>query len=245
MTRIDLSATELDVVWRTADLGALPLVIDVPSPGATHAERAVLERRVWTDLVARGLADDHGRPHWRLANQLAIIARRTRSLQLRVFGDGATRAILATRGPHSVLGVLGDRFRLTSTPATGLATTLLALLPEVPAGQGHSVNIDTTAFGAATRAAKPLDKLRRQGMSTDNGRTLLAMTTGSVRTIQIVAETREPDGRITRSQPVSVHDTPNGRYRTIRTITAASDHLTVTPVTTAALVDALTPTTTP
>jgi hypothetical protein len=248
---IDLSTTELDVVWRTAGFGALPLIIDVPSPGATHAERAALECRVWTDLVARGLADDHGRPHWRLADRLETIAQPSRSLQLRIFGADATRAVLATRGRKNVLGVLGDRFHLTPTPASGAAATLLALLPEVPAGREHSVSVDTTAFAAATRATtagRAHDTLRRHGLDADDGRTLLAMTTGSVRTIQIVAETRDADGRTTRSWPLSVHDTPAGRYRTVRTISATADHLTVTPATTAAIATALaqlTPVSTP
>jgi hypothetical protein len=242
VTRIDLSVTELDVVWRAHPFGALPLIIDVPSPGATHAERAALERRVWADLVARDLADDHGRPHWRLADRLETIALRTRSLQLSVFGADETRAILATRGRDHVLGVLGERFHLKAVPSTGLATTLLALLPEVPPGQGHSVSVDTSVFAAATTASTPAgahDTLCEHGLDTDDARTVLAMATGSVRTIQLVGERRHPDGRTTRSRPVSVHDTPTGRYRTIRTITATADHLTVIPTTTTALADAL------
>lgn len=242
MTGLDLSATELDVVWRSAGFGALPLIIDVPSPGASHAARAAIESRVWTDLVARELADDHGRPHWRLADRLAVVARRSRSLELRIFGADAIRAILATRGRRSVLGVLGDRFRLTSVPASGRVATLLALLPEVPAGQGYSVSVDTAAFAAATSTpARAHDVLRRRGLGTDDARTLLAMATGSVRTIQIVGETRDPDGHAVRSRPVSLHDTPTGRYRTIRTITETTDHLTVTPASATSLCEALTP----
>jgi hypothetical protein len=239
MTRLDLSTAELDVVWRAADLGALPLILDVPSPGATHAERAGIEARVWTDLVARGLADDHGRAHWRLLDRLETIATCAHSLQLRVFGADARRAILATRGRRTVLGVLDERFHVTAVPGTGRAATLLSLLPEVPAGQGHSVSVETAVFStAATDPATAHDTLRRHGLGADDARTLLAMTTGAVRISQFVTERR--DGGVVRSRPVSVLDTARGRYRVIRTVTAAGDHLTVTPVTTAALVDALT-----
>ena len=239
MTRFDLSATELDVIWRAAGFGELPLIIDVPSPGATHAERAVLEHRVWTELVARGLADDHGRAHWRLTDRLATIAERGRSLQLRTIGADATSAVLATRGRHNVLGVLGDRFHLTAVPGTGRAATLLSLLPETPAGQGYSVSVDTAAFtSAAADPATAYDKLRRHGLGTDDARTLLAMTTGAVRITQLVAERRGDE--VVRSRPVSVLDTATGRYRVIRTVADGGDHLTVTPVTTAALVEALT-----
>jgi hypothetical protein len=239
VTGIDLSVTELDVVWRAKSFGALPLIIDVPSPGASHAERGAIERQVWAELVARGLADDHGHPHWRLADRLETIARRSRSLQLRVFGADATRAILAVRGRSHVLGVLGDRFHLKSVPRTGIAATLLALLPEVPAGQGYSVNVDTAVFSAAATATAAHDTLVKHGLDPDDARTMLSMATGSVRTIQLVGERRDADGRTTRSRPVSVHDTPAGRYRTIRTITDTADHLTVTPTTTAALANAL------
>lgn len=240
MIPFDLSPTELDVVWRAAGFGALPLIIDVPSPGATYTERAEIERRVWTDLVARELADDHGLPHWRLTDRLETIARPSRSLQLRILGADATRAILATRGRRNVLGVLGDRFRVSSVPGTGRAATLLALLPDVPAGHGHSVSVDTAVFVAATKAAAPREKLRRHGVSADDARALLAMTTGSVRIAQFVAEARNPDGGAVRSPAMSVYDTPSGRYRAIRTITPVTDHLTVTPATSASLADALT-----
>jgi hypothetical protein len=239
MTRFELSPVELDVVWRALRLGGLPLVIDVPSPGATHAERAVIERRVWTELVRRELADDQGQPHWRLADRLETIARRTRSLELRVFGADAIRAILATRGRRNVLGVLAERFTVSSAPATARVATLLALLPEVPPGQGHSVSVDTRLFAAAARAAKPHDRLRQHGVSTDDARTLLAMATGSVRIAQIVAEARGAHGRAVRSRALSVYDTPAGRYRAVRTVTPASDHLTVTPATPSSLADAL------
>lgn len=240
MTRFDLSVTELDVVWRAAGFGALPLILDVPSPGATHAERAELEHQVWTGLMARGLADDPGQAHARLADRLETIAKCGKSLQLRVFGADAVRAILATRGHHNVLGVLGERFHLSAVPATGRAATLVSLLPEVAAGRGHSVSVDTAVFAAA--AADPAtthDALRRNGLSTDDARTLLAMTTGTVRISQLVSE-RHHGGRA-RSQPVSVLDTAAGRYRVIRTVTDAGDHLTVTPASAAALASALTP----
>jgi hypothetical protein len=239
VTGIDLSVTELDVVWRAKSFGAMPLVIDVPSPGASHAERGAIERRVWAELVDRGLADDHGHPHWRLADRLETIARRTRSLQLRVFGADATRAILAVRGRSHVLGVLGDRFHLKSVPRSGMAATLLGLLPDVPPGHGYSVNVDTAVFAAAAKGAAAHDTLVKHGLAPDDARTMLAMASGSVRTIQLVSERRDADGRTTRSLPLSVHDTPTGRYRTIRTITATADHLTVTPTTTSALADAL------
>ena len=242
MSGFELSATELDVVWRASDFGPLPLIIDVPSAGATNSDRRALERRVWTNLVDRGLADDHACAHWRLTDRLETIAQRTRSLQLRVLDTNITRAILATRGRHHVLGVLRERFHLTAIPGTGIAKTLLALLPDVPAGHGHSVSVSTDMFATAVKKpASAIDTLRKYGVSTDDARTLLMMSTGCVRTIQIVTETRDAEGRCTRAQPISVHDTAAGRYRVIRTVTDAGDHLTVTPASAATLASALPP----
>lgn len=229
---LDLSATELDVVWRAENLGELPLVIDVPSPGKTHAERADLERRVWTELVDREVADAVGQPVWQLRDLLVVVGRRRRSLQLRVFGQNAINAILAVRGRHVALAVLDGRFRIRRVADTGLAATLLSLLPPVPAGTGHSVSVRTTAFASAARADSPgraRDILQRNGLSADDARTLLTMTTGILRTAQVVDEWRDDLGATTRSRPVSVQDTPHGRYRSIRTITGTDDHLTVTP----------------
>jgi hypothetical protein len=236
---VHLSAVELDVVWRAESLGALPLVIDVPSPGTTHAERADLERRVWRDLERRELADDHGRPHWRLADLLAVIAHRRAALEFRVFGRDRRNGILATRGRTAVLAELRESVRLRRVPVTGLARTLLSLLPEERPGAGHSVSVDTGAFAHAVRSADPAAALRRTGLDPDAARTLLAMATGAVRIAQFVAEWRDAQGRTTRSPVIAVHDTPAGRYRTIRSATAAGDHLTVTPATSASLVAAL------
>ncbi|GAA3992226.1 hypothetical protein GCM10022247_09190 [Allokutzneria multivorans] len=50
---VRLSEVELDVLWESACLGELPLVLDVPSPGTTHAERAEVVRRTWAGLAER------------------------------------------------------------------------------------------------------------------------------------------------------------------------------------------------
>ena len=71
---ITVSALEFDVVWEHLRLGALPLVVKVPSPGKTHEERADLEARAWADLEARGL----GRPvevHQDIEEMLGVLAK--------------------------------------------------------------------------------------------------------------------------------------------------------------------------
>lgn len=231
---LELSPVELDVVWRSQPFDELPLIIDGPSPGQTHAERAALEAHVWTELIDRDLADDHGRPTSKVVETLGVIDRRLRSLELRTFGPDPIRAILAVHGARAVLALLDqDRLRLANVADTGLARTLLSLLPAHPAGTGRTISLATTAFTAATKADNPpkaWDILHKHGINRDDARTVVAMSIGGFRTGQIAAELRSRGGRILRSpRVVGFHDTPRGRYRTLRKITDSTDQLTIAP----------------
>jgi hypothetical protein len=241
---LELSTIELSVVWRSQPFGELPLILDVPTPGATRAERTALETGVWAGLVERELADDHGRATTRLVDALGVIAHRRRSLQLRTFGPDPVRAILAVRGARAVLAVLDDRFRLAGVPDTGLAGTILSLLPDLPAGPGHPVTVPAAALTAAAEAAtsaRAWDVLTAHGVNRDDARILVTMATGSIRTGQVAAELRALNGRLTRSpRIVAFHDTPAGRYQTLRKITGATDHITVSPATPTALARTIT-----
>lgn len=232
----ELSATELDVVWRALSFGDLPLILDVPSPGTTRAERSALEGRVWAELVDRELAEDHGRATGKLVDVLGVLRRRRWAVELRTFGPGPRRAILAVHGVRAVLAVLADdTLRLARVPDTGIAGTLLSLLPELPAGTGHQVTVAAealTAAAAAGTSAAARDVLRGHGVNRDDAGSLVTMTTGSIRTGQIAAEHRGPDGRLIRSpRIVAFYDTPHGRYRALR----ADGHLTIGPATLGAL----------
>lgn len=232
---LELSTVELDVVWRSQPFDELPLIIDVPSPGGTRTARDTLEAKVWAGLVERELADDHGRPTAEVAAALGVIARRRQALQLRMFGLDPLRAILAVRGARAVLAVLDTRFQLANVSDTGLAGTLLSLLPEVPAGPGHAITVPAAPLMAAAEASTPArawESLSDNGINRDDARILIGMATGSVRTGQIAAEQRAPNGRLTRSaRIVAFHDTPNGRYQTLR----KTEQITVAPATRAAL----------
>lgn len=232
----ELSAAELDVVWRALSFGDLPLILDVPSPGTTRAERAALEARVWAELVDRELAEDHGRATGKLVDVLGVLRRRRWAVELRTFGPDPRRAILAVHGVRAVLAVLADdTLRLARVPDTGIAGTLLSLLPELPAGTGHQVTVAAealTAAAAAGTSAAARDVLRGHGVNRDDAGSLVTMTTGSIRTGQIAAEHRGPDGRLIRApRIVAFYDTPHGRYRALRT----DGHLMIGPATLGAL----------
>lgn len=231
---LELSTLELDVVWRAQSFDDLPLIIDVPSPGGTHAERAKLEAHVWADLVERELADDHSRATSRLVDALGVINHRRMSLELRTFGPDPLRAMVAVRGPRAILAMLDDeRLRLAAVADTGLADTLVSLLPALPAGPGHPITVTTAALTTAANAGTSgaaWDALRRHGVNRDDARILLDMATGSTRTGQIAAELRKSKGRLTRSpRIVAFYDTPRGRYHVLRKIIGSTEHVTVAP----------------
>lgn len=233
---IELSAVELDVVWRALSWGDLPLILDVPSPGTTRAERAALETTVWAALVDRELADDHGRATATLVTVLGVIGRRRWAVELRTFGPDPRCALLAVHGVQAVLAVLDQgKLRLARVPDTGIAGTLLSLLPDVPAGNGHTVTVAADVLTEAAAAGTPAaawNVLRGHGVDRDDAGSVITMTTGSFRTGQIAAELRGPDGRLTRApRIVAFYDTPRGRYRAVHT----AGHLTIGPATPAAL----------
>lgn len=237
---LELSTLELDVVWRAQAFDDLPLIIDVPSPGGTRAERASLEAQVWTDLVDRELADDHGHATARLVDALRVINHRRQSLELRVFGPDPLRALLAVRGSRAVLAVLdSERFRLAVVANTGLAKTIVSLLPPLHAGRGHPTSVTTTALANAAKATTPgaaWDALQGHGVNRDDARILLEMATGSTRTGQFAAERRAPDGRRSRSpRIVAFYDTPKGRYQVLRKTIGSAEHVTVAPASPQAL----------
>jgi hypothetical protein len=231
---------EFDVVWRAQGFDDIPLILDMPSPGATSAERAEVTARAWTALAERELADGQGSPRADLAAALGVIAHRRQSLHLRVVGRDALRAMLATKGQSAVLARLaGEQLRVATLASSGLITALLSVMPDAPPGRGHSVNVAVDTFAEAARASTPSagrDVLIRHGVNRTDARALLDMTTGSVRTGQVAAELRRPDGRITRSdRVVAFHDTRSGRYLAIRD----AGHLTVSPATRATLARAV------
>lgn len=222
-----LSATEFDVVWCGQGHGRPPTVLDMPSPGATHAERARIEHDVWAALAKDGLADRFGEPARHLLDAVEIIAGRVTSLELHTSGF---RALLGRLNRRAVLVRFeGDELRFHPVADTGLAHTLVDLLPALPAGIGQSITVDATVLAKVEGAGTVNERraiLQDSGVTRASARTLLDMISDAAGHGQIVGESVHR-GERTRTDVVAFFHNQTGRYRVLR----RGDHLTITPTT--------------
>jgi hypothetical protein len=217
---ISLSALEFDVLWEHLRLGALPLVVKVPSPGKTDEERAELEERAWAGLEARGL----GRPaevRPDLEDLLGLLAKPDREVDARAFAGRNLRVLAAATGTAAAVATLSEStLTLHRASASGLPGATLATLPALGAGPGTSVTLPTRDFEAAANAAGGT----RDGFAK-------ALLDRGVRDAEVLADmikdvhgmgnfgaaARDRLGRRRRAERVvSFFDTEDGRYVQIR-----------------------------
>ncbi|TQM82201.1 ESAT-6 protein secretion system EspG family protein [Saccharothrix saharensis] len=215
---IELSAEEFDVLWERLDLGQMPLVIKVPSPGKTHAERADLERRVWQSIGARGLGDPTGL-HPELDHLLRLFSRPEREVDGRVWIGRSVRVLAVANGDDGAVATLTDnRLAFRRAAGSGLPSAVLGALPAHPAGTGHSVTMPSADLEAAVKKSdgspKSLENsLRAHGVRQEDAATLVKMFTGLVHTGNFGAAARDKYGKRCRpDRVVAFFDTEDGRY---------------------------------
>jgi hypothetical protein len=219
---ISVSALEFDVLWEHLQLGPMPLVVKVPSPGKTYEERATLEQRAWSDLEARGL----GRPvavHPDIEHVLRLLARPDREVDARAWVDHNVRLLVASAGDEAAYAVLNEeQLTLRRMPRPSLASTAVGLLPSRPAGPGQSVSLRSEDFEAAANAAGGTQEgfrtaLRNRGIRSDDADTLTEMINDVQGTGNFGAAARDRlDRRQRADRVVSFFDTDAGRYVQIR-----------------------------
>lgn len=217
-----LSALEFDVLWEHFRLGAMPLVVKVPSPGKTHEERAQFEARAWAQLEARGL----GRPvevNPDIEDLLGVLARPEREVDVRAFVGRNVRVLAAATGSSAAVAELsGDMVTLRRASESGLPSAALAVLPPAPAGLGRSVTLRTSDFEqAASSAGRNRDgfgqALAATGLRADDADALVEMIKDISHTGNFGAAARDRLGRRRRAERVvSFFDTEDGRYVQIR-----------------------------
>jgi len=220
---ITLSALEFDVLWEHLRLGALPLVVKVPSPGKTTEERARLEEQAWAALEGRGL----GRPvelNPDIEDILSVLAKADREVDARAYAGGThMRVLAAATGEQAGVAELCDgSVRLRHASATALPAAALAALPALAAGPGRSVTLRTADFEAAARGAAGIREgfhksLLEQGIRADDASALTEMIKDVGATGNFGAAARDKFGRRRRAdRVVSFFDTEDGRYVQIR-----------------------------
>ncbi|GAA4855909.1 ESX secretion-associated protein EspG [Saccharopolyspora cebuensis] len=218
-----LSAAEFDVVCEAEKLTEhRHVVLEVPSPGASRAERDRLVAEVWAGLRGRRLAETgRDRVDVDFGDLLALLDRPQRSVDVRIWADRRIRALAAGSGEAGVLAVVdGDVVELTALRGGALAEAAVSVAGDVPAGRGRSVSLPNDVLREAGRLAGTddphlfSDELRALGVPGDDAVDVSHMTAGMGVRGQFGAESRpRRGGRADRAERVvAFHDTPSGRY---------------------------------
>lgn len=218
---VTLTALEFDVVWEHLELDEMPIVLRVPSPGATYAERSELVRSAWQSLAAKG----YGRQvdlDPRLYGMLRLLERPRAEVDGRLWYGTETRLLVATNGDAAVLATLaGETLTLREAAPTGLVREALGALPAKRAGEGRSVTLPSARFERAAEAGTTQDgfeaALRSQGVREDDARQLRDMIGDLEGHGQFGAAARDQWGARRRADHVvGFFDTAAGRYVQIR-----------------------------
>jgi len=153
-TTTTLSRLEFDVIWEHLGLGPFPTVYRLLGHGQTYDERAHLVRQAWDALQARGVGGPMSLDQ-DLVHLLRIIARPAREVDARINCRGTVvRALAGSVGDDAAIGVLwSDGFRFAPVTPGGLSRAVVALLPDHPAGRGHSVSLSNRSFSSACEAS--------------------------------------------------------------------------------------------
>jgi hypothetical protein len=215
---ITLSAEEFDVVWERLNVGPMPLVLKVPSPGKTRDERIALENRVHQQLDQRRLGNSRGLSA-ELDGLLRMFVKPEREADGRLWLGHSLRVLAVANGDYGALATLRDN-RLTFQPwaGSGLASAVLSVLPAHPAGTGISVTVPSADIEKAVANTDGSPKsmeaaFRGIGLREDDAKALLKMFTGLVHTGNFGAAARDKYGKRCRpDRVVAFFDTEEGRY---------------------------------
>lgn len=245
MTRAELlTPQELDFLWESFGGGELPYPLEIRSHGETTAERGHLRRQTLTELARRGVTDDRGRPEPHVENYFEVLVASELSLDsvhLPAPNARPLLAVAAALGGQGVLAVQDERgTHLHPTPADGLASAIVSLLPAAPRGAEKSITVPLEQLLTGTGA----DFLQRRvpdtsgRISADEDRKALARLQAQqrLRGGQIGANARGGVGGKVRTPVLSWFDTESGRYFTQATRGHdGRDWITVAPADAASL----------
>jgi len=196
---LTLSLATIDILWEELGLGRAVFPFELPRNGRTLAERAGIREAVYADLHERGLASG-GRCADSVRQPLTLLAVPNIAVTLvGLLGHNCElRARSASDGRSAVLAVLhGQKMTIDQIHPTSVASAIVALLPNEPAGRGQSVTIsqdDSTSRNQLSLAARSyLRRPRRH-----------------VGQFGVTVTNRAQTER--RTQPLGWFDTDHGRY---------------------------------
>lgn len=216
-TPMVLSTTEFEVCWDYLELGRLPLILDLPSAGRTHAERKSIADGVLAGVTDRGLLDD-------LASTLRPLNSFSWGVDAHLVLDRTTRVRAAVSGQTGVFARIdGAAVILYAVPDHAVISELLAYLPDAAVPRAPSVSLRTEALDQALRHGDDVVTLVREltalGERASDAREFARMVENSSFHGQF-GTAREHGGTV-----VAWHDTPRGRFMTLR----RNDWTTCTP----------------
>ncbi|TCP54161.1 ESAT-6 protein secretion system EspG family protein [Tamaricihabitans halophyticus] len=213
-----LSALEFDVLWESEGLPARHVVLELPSPGTTHAERAKLAAQAWDMLAERGLLH-RGKVLPELADRLHLLARPRIGIDVWVWTDREIRALAAATGSDAEVCVVdGDEVWLVPARQSSLADAAVSVAGDVSPGVGCSVSVPFETLREADAEAEGdphrlVHALQRRRMPTGEAQELAGMFLGMHTRGQFGVERITRDQQAHRAERVvAFHDTDAGRY---------------------------------
>ena len=219
---IYLSALEFDVVCEAAKLtDRRHIVLDVPSPGATHTERARLVAGSWDELRRRGLAEaGRDRLDVEFADLLALLDRPERGIDLRIWADRPIRALACASAGAGVLVIVdGDVVEISPIRGGSVAEAAVSVAGETAPGPGRAVSLPNDLLQEAAKATGTADRLaltdelRALGIPHDDAADVANMSAGMTVRGQLGAQASPGRGKPERAgRVVAFHDTDRGRY---------------------------------
>lgn len=224
----ELTTREFDFLWHHLELGEMPYPLDVPSNGATMADRARLRDEAFASLRDKGALREDDRVAPRLAELLRVLAEPRVSVDTVGYGEGPIRGVAASDGTVATLASLArDAVAFAAIRPTALATSIVEVLPPGPAGSGVAIRVPHQALDKAAAGededdpfggGDERDILMANGVSDEDATTLVELADRRVRGGQFGVTTT---GRATRLRQgsrvraktmVSWFDTGDGRY---------------------------------
>ncbi|TQM15229.1 ESAT-6 protein secretion system EspG family protein [Pseudonocardia kunmingensis] len=205
-----LTAVEFDVLWEWLGLGPTPVVLQIPSPGRSHAERRSVQADAWRGMRERGLAGSDG-PAAELVRLLHLLARPTEQMELRAVWEQEVRVLGAARAGVAALGHRAGS-TVTISACGSLPSAVVAAFPPAVRGPGRACTAPTAVLtGVPVADARPA--LLRRGIPAAEVSLLVRMLTGVDRRAQVVALAADRWGVLRRAGGVlGVLDGPRGRY---------------------------------
>ncbi|MEV7098931.1 ESX secretion-associated protein EspG [Amycolatopsis sp. NPDC051045] len=237
-----LSHLEFDLLWEDLGPGGPPpYPLDVPSHGATHAERDDLGVRVFAGLADAGLTDgDDVDPE--LADLVVLLSSPSLSVDALVLAEAPWRLLGAARDGAGVLAVLDDRdLVLEPVRPDGLVPAVARMVGDAEVGPGDQLRLPRAAYSAA------MDAYARGGYDAfERGLSTAGITGRAVRPLAtLVTAERYAAGQLAatgpagRSPVLAWFDTAAGRYAVTPEDVGGEPWVMVTPADGAWLADRL------